>query len=130
MPESNSNGISIGENQWLVFDEIDSRPPYQDVSIDHLITPLDSFWSALETDCVADCCGIDAFSFWPDAIAKACQSHDREEIASGLASLHEFIEQSTGDLFGSSRLNSHLPKYMILKLIEHIQKHVALPKSA
>src|SRR4029453_8371153 len=130
MPRPNPNDISIGQDKWITFVDIAGRPYDQAVSIDHLIAPMDSFWSVLETNCVAQCCGIDAFSLWPEDIATACLSHDRETLTSGLASLREFVEQSIGDTFVSSRLNNLFDKQVILKLIEHIQNHVVLPRPA
>src|SRR2546430_2761473 len=106
MPKPNPNDISIGQDKWITFVDISNRPYERAVSIDHLISPMESFWSALETNCVAGCCGIDAFSLWPEDLEAASSSQERKAIASALASLREFVEKSDADTFVSSRLNN------------------------
>jgi hypothetical protein len=130
MPKPNPNDISIGQDKWITFVDISDRPYEQAVSIDHLISSMESFWSALETYCVAGCCGIDAFSLWPEDIQAASRSQDEQAIASALASLREFVEKSSADTFVSSRLNNLFDKKVLLELIQHIQSYVVLHKSA
>jgi hypothetical protein len=121
----NPNDISIGQAKWITFIDIADRPYEQAVSIDHLIAPMGSFWSALESNCVAGCCGIDAFSLWAEDIKSASLSQARQALSSALTSLRTFAEQSTADTFVSSRLNNLFDKQVLLQLIEHIQKYIA-----
>jgi len=41
------------------------------VDIDPELKALEPMWRALETSCVAGCCGLDAFDFSPENIASA-----------------------------------------------------------
>ena len=124
MPKPNPGDISIGQDKWITFVDISNRPYKSAVSIDHLISPIDSFWSALESNCIALCCGIDAFSLWPEDIEAVSRSQDGQAIASALEALREFVEQSSADTFVSSRLNNLFDKQVLLELIRHIQTHV------
>ncbi|MDX1963582.1 MAG: DUF6331 family protein [Pirellulales bacterium] len=130
MPKPNPNDISIGPDKWITFVDIAGRPYAQAVSIDHMISAMESFWSALETECVAGCCGIDAFSLWPEDIQAVCRSQDERSIASGLEALLEFIEKSRADTFVSSRLNNLFDKKGLIELIQHLQSYVVSHKSA
>lgn len=130
MPKPNPNDISIGPDKWITFVDISDRPYAEAVSIDHFVSPMESFWSALETECVAGCCGIDAFSLWPDDIQKVCQSQDGQAIASGLEGLLEFVEKSSADTFVSSSLNNLFDKKVLIELIQHIQNYGVSHKSA
>jgi hypothetical protein len=120
MSKPDFNDISIGKDQHITFIDVAGRQD-RAVSIDHLIAPLASFWTALETNCVAECCGIDAFSFWPEDIRRAAATGDSTSVSEGLASLHEFIRQNGADIFVSRRLNNYLDRQVLLQLIEHIQ---------
>jgi hypothetical protein len=130
MPKLNPNDISIGPDKWITFVDISDRPYTEAVSIDHCISPMESLWSALETECVAGCCGIHAFSLWPEDIQTVYRSQDERAIASGLETLREFVEKSRADTFVSSRLNNLFDKKVLLELIQHLQSYVVLPKSA
>ncbi|SRR6266567_5323036 len=130
MPRPNPNDLSIGPDKWIPFIDISDRPYEQAVRIDHLISPMESFWSALETNCVAGCCGIDAFSLWPEDIEAASRAHEGQAIASALESLREFVEKSSADTFVSSRLNNIFDKQVLLALIQHIQSYVVSHRSA
>jgi hypothetical protein len=130
MPKPNPNDISIGQDKWITFVDIANRPYERAESIDHLISPIEPFWSALETNCVAGCCGIDAFSLWPEDIEAASSSQERQAIVSALESLREFGESSSADTFVSSRLNNLFDKKVLIELIQHIQSYVVSHSSA
>jgi hypothetical protein len=130
MSKSHSNDISIGKDAWIEFVAIADRPSEQAVSIDHLIAPMESFWSALETNCIAGCCGIRAFSLWPDTITTASRSQDSQILVRDLVALRHYIEQSGADMFVSERLNTYFDKRVILQIIDHIQNHVVIRPSA
>ena len=128
MPKLNPNDINIGQDKWIRFVDISNRPYELSISIDHLISPMESFWSALETNCVAGCCGIDAFSLWPEDIQGVSSSQDAQAISLGLESLGEFVEKSIADTFVSSRLNNLFDRRVLLALIQHLQGCIISPK--
>ena len=129
MPKPNPNDISIGPDKWITFVDLSDRPRAGAVSIDQFVLPMEPFWSALETECVAGCCGIDAFSLWPEDIRTVCRSQDRQAIESSLGSLREFVEKSSADTFVSSRMNNLFEKSVLRELIQHIQSCVASEES-
>ena len=122
MSKPHSNDISIGKDQWITFIDVIGRQD-RAVSFDHLIAPLESFWTALETNCVAGCCGIDAFSLWPEDIRRATSAVDSKSLADSLALLREFVEHSSADIFVSQRLNNYFDRLVLLQLIDHIHAH-------
>jgi hypothetical protein len=130
MSKPHHNDISIGKDAWIEVVDISGRSFEQAVSIEHLITPMESFWSALESNCVADCCGIGAFSLWPDDIKSASLSQDGQILVRDLVALQHFIEQSEADMFVSNRLNNYFDKQVILQVIDHIRHHVVIRPSA
>ncbi|WP_040549742.1 DUF6331 family protein [Pedosphaera parvula] len=123
MPKPNPNDISIGKDQWITFIDVIGQQG-QAVSIDHLVDPLESFWTALESNCVAGCCGIDALSLWPEDIQKASSSMDRVELLIALVALREFAVRNENKIFVSTRLNNYFHKQVLLQIIDHIQAHV------
>ena len=44
------------------------------VDIDHLVPEAPWFWQALASQCVPDCCGLDAYDFSAESVAWACGS--------------------------------------------------------
>jgi hypothetical protein len=126
----NRDDIRIGEKEWITFVDIAGRPYDQAVSIDHLIFPMESFWSALELNCVASCCGIDAFSLLPKDAQAVVLSHAKEEILARLVCLREFVEKSSADTFVSSRLNNLFDKKVLLEVVHHVHRTVATDGSA
>jgi Family of unknown function (DUF6331) len=128
MPKPNPNDISIGKDEWITFIDIVGRQEIA-ISFDHLLTPLDSFWSSLETECVAECCGIDAFSLWPEDIRRVTAHSDRKQLAESLARLRHFVEGSASNAFVSQKLNNYFDRQVLLRIIDHIHEH-ALPSDA
>lgn len=116
------NDISIGDDQWITFIAVDGRQP-RAVSIDYSLQSLEPFLAAMETHCVADCCGINAFSLWPKDILRARKTIDHETLASQLILLRRFIEESDSDIFVSKRLNSHFDREVLLQLVDHLRAH-------
>ncbi len=122
MPKPNSNAISIGKDVWIPFIDVLGRQEGA-VSIDDLLKPLDSFWKSLETECVAACCGINAFALWPEDIRRASAGGDRKQLVDALASLRRFVESSSSDVFVSQKLNNYFDRQVLLGIIDHIHEH-------
>ncbi|QOT79288.1 DUF6331 family protein [Cupriavidus basilensis] len=74
----------------------------------------------LETECVADCCGIDAYGFWPDAIARAAMQAGLPDLAERIAQVRERVAGAGGDVFLSHRMNNYFDRQVLLQLIDHI----------
>jgi hypothetical protein len=119
MDEEHKNDISIGENLWIPFIDITSR--YNSaVNIDKLILPVDDLWTALETGCVAGCCGIGAFALWSEDIEKVKASLNTRNLASELSTIRAEIVALPQDVVVSERLNNLFDKSVFLALLDHL----------
>ena len=119
----NTNDISIGQDKWIRWKNFDHVPGNL-LSIDSLLESSWPFWSNLETQCVAACCGIDAFSFWPENIKKASQKMDKQKLISALTSLKYEILRSDTDVIISSKLNNIFEKSVFALLLDHILESI------
>lgn len=116
---ANQGDISIGEDKWIPF--IDLQGKHHDaVGIDEWLVPILPLLDWLETECVADCCGIDAYGFWPDAIARAAMQAGLPDLAERIAQVRERVAGAGGDVFLSHRMNNYFDRQVLLQLIDHI----------
>jgi len=123
MAKPHKNDISIGQDRWITFVDVDvngSAP----TKIDHLIEPMEEFWRALETECLAECCGIDAFNLWPEAIRRAAGEVTDPELPNKIGALRAFVAGSVEESFVSSRLNNLFRRGVLLELLDHIVDNV------
>ena len=68
MTSVNPNDIRIGDDKWIPWIDFDES---KEASVNLQLAPLGDLWRQLETNCVAECCGLDAFDFTPDNIQRA-----------------------------------------------------------
>jgi hypothetical protein len=80
-------------------------------------------WKESEIHNVAAWCGVNAFSFLPEDIARARQAQDTQHLnlKSIFTTLREFVERNNADTFVSGRLNQLFDKQMLLHLITHLK---------
>ena len=123
MAKPNKNDISIGQDHWITFIDVDVSGEAP-TDIDHLIVPMWPFWKALETECVAECCGIDAFNLWPDGIRRATCEVGDPELMSKIIVLRAFVAGSGAESFISSRLNNLFPRNVLLEVLDHVAENV------
>jgi hypothetical protein len=119
------NEICIGQDRWIPFGDLAGQA--HAVDIDPHLVPVMPFLQLLETECVVDCCGIDAFGFWPEQIEKAVgtlSQRERNDLAISLHSLQGEVEQLPSDTVVSTRLNQYFPKPVFLELLTHIRRVV------
>jgi hypothetical protein len=113
------NDISIGENAWIKW--VDFEPGDNEIlEIDELLKPTFDFWSALETECVAGCCGIGAFSFWKEGIVRAAADFGNIKLQSHLSDIKEQLIKSGKTTVSSTRLNNLFHKEVFIELLDHI----------
>lgn len=123
--------IWIGEDRWIEFGKLADDPSRKD-SIDELLAPVLPFLDKLETECVAACCGIDAFNLGPEQIVKALATLDAgtiEKLPEELTAIQNAIESSNCDTVVSHRLNQLFRKEVFVSVIEHLRTVVALNRS-
>ncbi len=119
MADENKSDIHIGETErihWVEFDT-SSNDLFE---IDYIITKHDDFWTFLQIFCVPDCCGLDAFRFYPDDIKGAASHVDKELLKNDLAKLKIDLLSSDKNIIISSRLNNLVDKTVFIRLIDHI----------
>ncbi|VWC78599.1 DUF6331 family protein [Burkholderia contaminans] len=120
------NDISIGPDRWIEFGDLMGKQA-QAVPIDPCLAGIMPLIDALETDCVAECCGIDAFVFWPDEIASAVGTRDcaaLAQLADDLLMVQRSIDALPADLVVSTRMNQYFRKAAMLELLAHIRTTV------
>lgn len=111
--------IFINENQsikWINFNSEKIQPR----NIDSLLDGTHDFWKGLETECVAECCGIQAFSFFKIDIKNALENLDKEEIHSNLIIAKNELLKIKEEVVVSGLLNQLIHKKIFLELLNHI----------
>ncbi|VWM13948.1 DUF6331 family protein [Burkholderia lata] len=120
------NDISIGPDRWIEFGNL-SGGQAQAVAIDPSLAEVMPLIDVLETNCVAECCGIDAFGFWPDEIEAAVATQDCDALArlvDDLLSVQRAIDALPSELVVSTRMNQYFRKVVLLELLAHIRTTV------
>lgn len=118
--------ISIGPDRWIEFGDL-SGGQAQAAAIDPSLAEVMPLIDALETNCVAECCGIDAFGFWPDEIEVAVATRDRDALArlvDDLLSVQRSIDALPSEIVVSTRMNHYFRKAVLLELLAHIRTTV------
>ncbi len=111
--------ISIGKGQSIKWIELDNNDGDL-LRIDALLDPTIPFWKSLETQCCAECCGIEAFALWPEDIRRASLEVDAAELKKQLMRLKAEISKSHCNIVVSSQLNNLFDKRVFISLIDHI----------
>ncbi len=111
--------ISIGKDSWIKWIELD---PGDDnlFDIDPLLESTKNFWLDLETHCVAECCGIDAFALWPEDIKNAATSFSEHGLKQQLLTIKDAITKTECNIVISKRLNNLFHKRVFIQLLDHI----------
>lgn len=126
--------INIGQDRWIYFGDL-AGGQTRAAEVDPHLVPVMPFLQMLETECVVDCCGIDAFGFWPEQIEKAAGAlteHERDTLVISLLGVQRELEQLPSDTVVSKRLNQYFLKQVFLELLAHVRSVVegAAPASS
>ncbi|MGI9516975.1 MAG: DUF6331 family protein [Pirellulaceae bacterium] len=119
MPERKYTDINIGEDRWITARDRQGRLD-KAIGLDGILEPIEPFLSALETECVAECCGIRAYDLWPDNVARAARQWQGADLSDLMALVRANIEEMSGDECLSHRMNIHLHKQTFLELLDHL----------
>lgn len=117
------NDISIGEDRWITFGDLNNGQG-RAIELDPFLTRVMPFLDLLETECVAACCGIDAYGLWPDKIKNAMATlnrQDKSRLISNLAQLQTDVDNMPADMVVSTRLNQFFHKGVFLEVLSHIR---------
>lgn len=119
--DNHKNDIRIGDNKWISFIDLSGR--YESaINIDHIIDKTSELWDALETECVAGCCGIDAFSFYPQDIINVVSIMNDSQLEALLEEAIYQIESLPTTVVVSNRLNNYEDKIVFIALLNHLLK--------
>ncbi len=110
--------VSDEEKDWIKWIEFDSSKS-ELLEIDQLILERKQFWDKLETECLKDCCGFNAYSFFPEDIRKAKSVETNFDIY--MEQIVRFVSQSDRKIVISSYMNQLIHKKPFLELIKHIR---------
>jgi hypothetical protein len=117
-----THDIGLGPNQWLKW--VDTTDT-QTLNIDNFVDYTQPLWQLLETECVAGCCGLDAFDFWADQVAQLpLSSNERADLKQRLARVISELKQASHQSLLSYRLNSGIDKGVFVQLLEHLGTHL------
>lgn len=111
--------IYIGNECWIEAISVDGRQT-DAVNIDYLLDDLGNFWDALEQDCVAECCGLDAFDFTQKTIEQVALDGDLKELRTSIDKLIESVRHLKAEVLVTGRLNQYVDKKTFLELLAHI----------
>lgn len=114
--------INIGQNEWIEW--IDPDLTIKPFNIDILLEPTWEFWKSMETECVAECCGIDAFYFGEHNIQKALVHFNKLELKTQIEYLKEEILKGHYSVIISSKLNNLFEKSVFIQLLDHILQNI------
>lgn len=117
-----SKDISIGKNEWIEW--VDFNPSNDTLRIDDLLEPAWPFLNKFETECVVECCGIDAFCFWPEDIKKASEGFDASALKTMLVSIQERIRENTHEVVIAGQFNNLFHKSVFDLLLAHLIRNL------
>ena len=113
------NDVSIGNDEWIRFVDITGRIENA-ANLDPLIRPMETFWRSLEVNCVSECCGINAHSFWPSDIWNAVRDCQDSGLKPKLTALRDHVAGLSVDCVYSEILNQYFDRTMFSKLLDHV----------
>lgn len=123
MTKLRPDDISVGKDRWIEFIELNDRR-LAAVEIDEILNPIFPFLDLLENDCVAECCGIDAYTLWPDDVAEAARKLGSPDLALKIERIKKQIATMDGDAVVSHKINNYFHKGVFLQLIDHIASSI------
>jgi hypothetical protein len=117
--EGHPDDVLIGDDEWIHFVDVAGRTE-KATNLDAFIEPMESFWRALEMNCVSECCGINAHSFLPQDIWNAVRGCRDAALKTRLTKLQQHLHGLSGDCEYSIILNQHFDRTMFSKLLDHV----------
>ena len=123
MTDKSKYDIHIGETERIKWKDFDEKSN-EHFEVDYVLDNYPDFWNYLELFCVADCCGLDAFRFYPADIIKASNEVDKVSLKEDLVKLKIDLDKSDKSIIISSRLNNLVDKSVFIELLNHIIKYL------
>jgi hypothetical protein len=118
------SNIYLGNNKYIEWVDFDSTI-LKLLDLNDLREPLPKFWDYLEWNCVAACCGIEAFSFTETDILRATQYVDKADLLIELNSLKKIVLNCEEQVVMSTRLNQLFDRSVYVQLLNHLITQVS-----
>lgn len=118
-----SDNIRIGKRNWIKWIDFDFKLT-EPKRIDSLLEPTIAFWTHIEIECVAGCCGIHAFSFLKEDIQIAAQKSGIKDLKALFDTIINEIKIISDDVVVISQLNQLINRNVFLELLEHIKTNL------
>ena len=127
--DENKYAIQIADDAWIAYVPIDGGHA-DAIDIDGLLAGLWPLIDQLETQCVAGCCGFDAYDFTRQGIDAALHGLDLMQLRAACVQASSAIAAAGGDIFVSTRMNNYVHKAMLLRLLEHLDSCIVSHRAA
>lgn len=111
--------IYINDKAWIDWIDFDTSTTNYDI-IDELMEETAYFWRELEVACVAECCGIEAFSFREDIISSVLTRHERVLIHQQLNKALTKIKALKQEVVLYHKWNQYMHRDFLVALVEHV----------
>jgi len=117
--------IDLGNDKTLVLTpiKINSQSIF---SIDSSLEKLKHLLTQLESNCVAECCGIDAFNFTTTHLKEIKPHLNLEDIKLNIQVVEAELNQINAEIFISDRLNYSLHRKDFFKLLNHVKMQLGI----
>ncbi|MDH5446991.1 MAG: DUF6331 family protein [Gammaproteobacteria bacterium] len=115
--------IRIGDNEWIEWVKPDQS--IEPAKIDEILESANELWDALETKCMHECCGIEAFGLRPKDIKKSVTFLPKEELTNKVENIIKEVEKIDCDSLFSERINQVFEKSVLLKVLNHVHGNIA-----
>ncbi|MDH7447722.1 DUF6331 family protein [Aquimarina sp. 2201CG14-23] len=99
-----------------------TRKESEIINVDQFLESNKDFWQDLETECVAECCGIDAFDFSQENLERTIKFYNSKKILLNINRVIECIENNSSKLVCSSILNHCVSKIRFIELFKNIKQ--------
>lgn len=119
----NKYDICIGDNRWIRWIEFDGAT-VETTYINDLLEPTVELWENLEIVCLAECCGLGAFSFLPEDVDNAISDLDRNLLLLKLEKLKLEVSKIDNSVLISSRINQLIDKSVFINLVEYLIEEI------
>lgn len=111
--------IRIGERDWVFGSRPDAA--IARVSVDEQLIPVNPLFDALESKCMKDCCGLQAFGFWPSRIEQTLLRFDVHEQVDLLRKCIASLEGMDAEVVSSKFLGEiSREKKQVVAILRHI----------
>ena len=111
--------IRIGERDWVFGSRPDAA--IARVSVDEHLIRVNPLFDALESKCMKDCCGLQAFGFWPSQIEQALLLFDVHEQIDHLRKCIANLEGMDAEVVSSTFLGEMArEKKQVVAILRHI----------